>query len=101
MVPGGDVKSSRSSVPLKTLVTKKGQLSESLSSAAVRVPLVPQLLLLPFWPVKIFCPSRTLTAGAKEKFLQERVAEGSRSWLDVDLPGRLLVRVTSSWRIPA
>ncbi|KAJ9413772.1 hypothetical protein QL093DRAFT_2495902 [Fusarium oxysporum] len=34
MVPGGDVKSSRSSVPLKTLVTKKGQLSESLSSGS-------------------------------------------------------------------
>ncbi|KAJ0138214.1 hypothetical protein HZ326_18844 [Fusarium oxysporum f. sp. albedinis] len=30
----GDVKSSRSSVPLKTLVTKKGQLSESLSSSS-------------------------------------------------------------------
>ncbi|TXB97591.1 hypothetical protein FocTR4_00012209 [Fusarium oxysporum f. sp. cubense] len=34
MVPGGDVKSSRSSVPLKTLVMKKGQLSESLSSGS-------------------------------------------------------------------
>ncbi|KAM5529589.1 hypothetical protein FOXYSP1_17433 [Fusarium oxysporum f. sp. phaseoli] len=34
MVPGGDVKSSRSSVPLKTLATKKGQLSESLSSSS-------------------------------------------------------------------
>ncbi|KAM5520424.1 hypothetical protein FOXYSP1_14314 [Fusarium oxysporum f. sp. phaseoli] len=30
----GDVKSSRSSVPLKTFVTKKGQLSESLSSSS-------------------------------------------------------------------
>jgi hypothetical protein len=41
--------------------------------AAVKAPLVPQLLLLPFWPVKILCPSRALTAGAKERFLQERV----------------------------
>lgn len=34
IVPGGDVKSSRSSVSLKTHVTKKGQLSESLSSGS-------------------------------------------------------------------
>jgi hypothetical protein len=33
IAPGGDVKSSRSSVSLKTLITKNGQLSESLSSS--------------------------------------------------------------------
>ncbi|KAM5528004.1 hypothetical protein FOXYSP1_19273 [Fusarium oxysporum f. sp. phaseoli] len=41
-------------------------------SSRQRVPLVLQLLLLQFWPIKFFCPSRTPTAGAKEKFLQER-----------------------------
>jgi hypothetical protein len=44
---------------------------DTLLLAAVKAPLVPQLLLLPFWPVKILYPSRALTAGAKEKFLRE------------------------------
>jgi hypothetical protein len=34
MAPGDDAKSSRSSVSLKILVTKKGQLSESHSSSS-------------------------------------------------------------------
>ncbi|KAJ0138300.1 Uncharacterized protein HZ326_18730 [Fusarium oxysporum f. sp. albedinis] len=34
MAPGGDVKSARISMSLKTLVTKKGQLSESISSSS-------------------------------------------------------------------
>src|SRR6478735_4101778 len=56
--------------------------------AVVRVPLSPQLSLLPFWPAKTFCPSSALTAGAKEKFLQERVGSTFLDQVGVTLPGK-------------
>jgi hypothetical protein len=41
--------------------------------AAARGPLASQLHVHKAWPVKSSFPSRPLTVGAKEKFLQERV----------------------------